>query len=127
MNQQKRKLGILDVKQALHDPKFQSLFPELEEDIAKIIKDPGCPCNRDMYLKFFYYKDRLEKFFPNRLVESAEEEKVKLSENHWQVINCRVDELEGKLKKLPPGRKQLAVTRYEDQITVVVNNLDILY
>lgn len=127
MNQIKRKLGVLDVKQALYDEKFQNLFPELKEDINKAIGNPGCPCNREIYLKFFAYKERLERFFPNRIVESVEEENDKLAENHWTVINCKVDELENKLRKLPKGRKQLAVTRFEDQVTVVVNHLDVLW
>lgn len=124
---QKRKLGILDVKQALFDEKFRSLFPELKEEIEKVLKDPGCPCNKEIYFKFFSYPDRLEKFFPNRVVETVEEQKEKLSQNHWTVINCRIDELESKLKNLPSGRKQIAVARYENLVTVVVNHLEILY
>lgn len=128
MSQIRRKLSILDVKQALFDERFQKLFPELKEDIDKALKDPGCACNRDIYLKFFAYKDRLEKFFPNREIESVEEEKARIAENHWSVINCKIDELESKLRKLfPHGRVQLAITRYEDQVTAVVNRLDILY
>lgn len=126
-NNQKRKLGILDVKQAIFDERFQALFPELKEDIQKVIKDPGCACNRNIYLKFFHYKDRLEKFFPNRLVESEEEEKEQLAQNHWNVISCHISELEAKLRALPPGRKQIAVARWQDQVTVVVNHMDILF
>jgi hypothetical protein len=33
MSQIKRKLSILDVKQAIYDERFQKLFPELKEDI----------------------------------------------------------------------------------------------
>lgn len=126
MRQIQRKLSILDVKQAIYDERFQRLFPELKEDIDKIIKDPTCSCNRSMYLKFFAYPDRLEKFFPNRIINSIEEEEVKSSQNHWLVINCKVTELEEKLRKLPPGNKQIAVARYEDQITVIVNNIGVL-
>lgn len=116
----KRKLGILDVKQALFDEKFQNLFPELKEDIQKVLKDPTCACNRAVYLKFFHYKDRLEKFFPNRYVEPVEEG---LAENTWSVINCHIGELEKKLKALPNGRKHLAIARFEDQVTVIVNEM----
>lgn len=128
MSQIKRKLGILDVKQAIHDERFQKLFPELKEDIDKAMKDPGCPCNREIYLKFFRYKERLEKFFPNRLVESVEEEVAKLAENNWMVINCHISELETRLRKaFPSGRYQLAVARFQDQVTAVVNHLGIVY
>lgn len=126
MNQVKRKLGILDVKQAIFDERFQKLFPELQEDIQKVIKDPGCACNKSIYLKFFEHKDRLQNFFPNRIVDSLEEEKTKLEENHWKVINCNIDELETKLKKLPNGRKQIAVARFEDKVTAIINYLDIM-
>ena len=46
-----------------------------------------------------------------------------------QFMNSRKQEydLEKKLRKLPPGRKQLDVSRWEDQVTIVVNELDILY
>jgi hypothetical protein len=124
MSNPKRKLGVLDVKQAIFDERFQKLFPELKDDIEKVIKDPGCACNRDIYFKFFQYKDRLEKFFPNRIVESEQEEKEKLAENHWLVLNCHITELEGRLRKLPRGRKQIAIARWEDQVTVIVNNLE---
>ena len=127
MAQVRRKLGILDVKQAIFDERFQKLFPELKEDIEKVIKDPTCACNRAIYLKFFQYRDRLEQFFPNREVESVEQEKERLAENHWSVINCPISELESRLRKLPRGRKQIAVARYEDQVTVIINHLDILY
>lgn len=125
----KRNLGILDVRQALFDDRFQKLFPELRDDIEKVVKDPGCPCHRDIYWKFFQYPDRLRQFFPNREVEelSLEKEKEKLAENSWQTINCHINELESRLRKLPPGRKQIAVARWEDQVTVIVNHLDILF
>lgn len=127
MSQIKRKLGIIDVKQAIYDERFQKLFPELKEDIDKVVPDPGCPCNREIYLKFFRYKDRLEQYFPNRFVESVEEEVAKLAENHFLVINCHINELETRLRKLSPGRKQIAVTRFQDQVTVIVNHLDLVY
>jgi hypothetical protein len=46
-----------------------------------------------------------------------------MAQNTWTVINCNIDELEKRLKALPPGRKQLELARYEDQVTVVVNEL----
>ena len=55
------------------------------------------------------------------------EENKKLAENYWNVINCHIDDLEYNLKKLPPGRKQLDLSRYEDQVTVVINEIDVLY
>ena len=31
------------------------------------------------------------------------------------------------VKKLNKGRKQIAISRYEDQVTVIINELDILF
>ena len=72
-------------------------------------------------------KAQLQEYFPNRTVANLDEEAKKLAENHWRVINCKADELENELKKLPSGRKQIAVARFEDMVTVVVNELDIIY
>lgn len=121
-----RKLGILDVKQALYDVKFQALFPELKEDIEKAIKDPTCACNRSIYVKFFKYKDRLKTYFPNREVETQEEETERLVSTPWlgvKVISCHINDLEAKLRKLPGTQKQIAIARWEDQVTVILNDL----
>src|SRR4051812_39995881 len=120
-----RKLGAIDVKQAvLSDQRFRDLFPELKDDINAILRNPGCACNRAHLEKFFQYQDRLAQYFPTRLVETIPEQIAKAK--HWSctVINCRIDELEGLLKKLPNTRKQVAVTRYQDQVTVILNELD---
>lgn len=114
----KRLLSLLDIKQAIFDERFQILFPELKEEIKKVLFDPGCSCNKQIYYKFFQYPERLEKFFPNRTIEKAQEE-----ETLWQVINCSIHELESKLRNLPKGRKQIAVARYQEQVTVIVNFL----
>ena len=55
------------------------------------------------------------------------EEAKKLAENNWTVINCKADELEERLRRLPNGRKQLAIARYEDLVTVVINEIDVVY
>ncbi len=127
MSNIKRKLGLLDVKQALLDTRFQDLFPELKADIQSALKNPACACNRPIYEKFFQFRDRLEKYFPNRVVETAPAEITQLAQNNWTVINCHIKELEGKLRRLAPGRKQLAVARYQDDVTVIVNELDIVF
>ena len=50
-----------------------------------------------------------------------------MADNQWSVINCSIDDLEKQLRKLGPGRKQLDIARYEDQVTVVINELDIVF
>ena len=52
-----------------------------------------------------------------------EAEDKKIAENNWTVINCHVSEIESRLKALGPGRMQIAIARFEDQATVIVNIL----
>ena len=58
---------------------------------------------------------------------SVDEQVSKLSQNNFSIINCSITELESKLRSLSPGRKQIAISRYEDQVTVVINELDFVY
>lgn len=124
------KIGLKDVRQALNDPRFRDALPlELQDDIAQYLADPGCRCNHQFYRKLLReHKDALRKYFPSKQeVENPDKEIESLAANHWTVINCHVDELQAKLKALPPGRKQIAITRYEEDVTVVVNELDLIY
>ena len=124
-----KKIGLMDIKSALKDPRFRDSLPiELKEDVAKFLSNPGCACNVPIYRRIAKEcKQQLHQYFPNKEVVDEPEEVQRLAENHWSVINCHVDELEARLKKLPPGRKQLGIARHEDQVTVIVNELDIIY
>jgi hypothetical protein len=119
----------MDVKQALRDARFrESLPPAFQEDMQKYLNNPGCACNVPIYKRIMTEaRSQLQAYFPNRNIANLDEEAKKLAQNTWHVINCHKDELEKQLQKLPPGRKQLAITRYEDQVTVVVNELDVLF
>ena len=119
----------MDVKAALKDPRFRDSLPiELQEDVASYLHNPGCACNVPFYRKLIkkYFKC-LQKYYPGREIMNEEQEVKKLAENNWTVINCNISELENKLKQLPPGRKQLAVSRYEDNVTVIINEINILW
>jgi len=124
-----RPIGLMEVKQALRDSRFRNSLPEsFKDDIQKYLNNPGCACNLPIYHKIIKEaKKELQAYYPNRNVADVDAEVEKLAKNNWSVINCHVDELESKLKRLPPGRKQLAVTRFEDQVTVVVNELDLIF
>jgi len=124
-----RSVGLMDVKQALRDARFRESLPiTFQQDIQKYLNNPGCACNVPLYKRLMTEaRQQLQAYYPNRNIANLDEEAKKLAENNWRVINCHKDELEEKLKSLPPGRKQLAVARYEDMITVIVNELDILY
>jgi hypothetical protein len=103
-----KKLGVLEVKQAfLADTRFRELFPDLTTEINEALKNPTCACNRTLYDKFFEFPERLAKYFPNREIEGIKEQVEVLSKNQFTVINCNVNELESRLKKLPPGRQGL--------------------
>jgi hypothetical protein len=124
-------IGLQDVKTALKDHRFRESLPDsLKNDLAQYLQNPSCPCNMPFYKKLLREgKNVLLDYFKGSVIEELkeDEEAVKLATNYWQVINCHVSELEGKLKSLPIGRKQIAITRYEDQVTVVVNELDLAF
>ena len=119
----------MDVKQALRDSRFRDSLPVgFKEEIQKYLNNPGCACNVPLYKKIMTdAKQQLQEYFPNRSVANLDEDAKKLSENNWRVINCKAEDLEKELRKLPSGRKQLAVARYEDMVTVIVNEIDMLY
>lgn len=122
-------VGLMDVRSALHDDRFQALFPELKHEIDKFLSEPKCgacavPVIREILNKF---PERVEKYFPGRKVVKPDDEAKKLAENNFTVINCHIDELEDKLRRLAPGRKQLGITRYADQVTCVVNELTVIF
>ena len=124
-----RPISLMDVKQALRDSRFRDSLPVgFKEEIQKYLNNPGCACNVPLYKKIMTdAKQQLQEYFPNRSVANLDEDAKKLSENNWRVINCKAEDLEKELRKLPSGRKQLAVARYEDMVTVIVNEIDMLY
>ena len=125
-------MTLLDVKTAMRDQRFRDSLPEeFKEDVDLYLKNPSCACNHKIYVKVATKaKKQLREYFPQKETENLEKELQtleKLPENTWSVINCHVNELQKELKRLPPGRKQLSVSRYEDQVTVVVNELDVVF
>lgn len=128
----KKRVTVHDIKQALLDERFRSSLPEdLTEDIQKFLKNPGCACNHPIYLKVMRRAAKqVVAYFPSREepnVEEMEKEIEKLAKNDWQVINCHVNDLVVELRKLGPGRKQMEIARWQDQVTVVVNHLEGVY
>lgn len=115
------KISINDIKNALKtDDRFRKLFPELSSEIAEFLQNPGCPCTVGLLRQIKQYEDRLAKYFPGK------ETKFDLPEEDSEsliVINCNINELEGRLRKLMPGKKNIVISRYEDQITAVVQIL----
>jgi len=124
-----KRLTRLDIKHAiLSNVKFRELFPELEKEIKEVISNPSCPCHIPTYDLFFRYKDRLQQYFSMKEIKSPQEEAEDESQNNWSVINCKAHELEDVLNKLhKQGRLQIAIARFENEITLVVNSLGIAY
>lgn len=128
----KKRISIHDVKQALLDDRFRKSLPEdLQDDVQKFLKNPGCACNHPIYIRVMQKaRPQLIEYFPTKETpteEDAQKEFEKLTKNNWQVVNCNIQDLSSELKKLGPGRKQLDIARYQDQVTVVVNHLEELY
>jgi hypothetical protein len=124
-----KKITLLEVKSALKDSRFRLTLPkELEKEVESFLDNPGCPCNVPLYRKILKNcREQLEKYYPNSEITDPVEEIQKLSENKWTVISCNINDLEKQLRKLGPGRKQLDMARYEDQVTVIVNELDMIF
>lgn len=126
-----KKITIQEIKNAMKDYKFRSNLPsELKEDVQKYEQNPSCPCNLPIYKRVLQHaRKELQEYYPGKEIQEYDEkaELEKLSQNNFSVINCHVDNLETEMRRLPPGRKQIAITRFEDQVTVVVNELDLAF
>jgi len=122
-------ISLLDVKRALRDSKFRETLPEsLLSDVQKFLNNPGCACNVPIYRKVMKLGgEQLKAFFSGKTLVTPEEEAEKLAKNNWTVINCSIGELESRLKKLSSGRKQIALSRFEDQVTAIINELDVVF
>jgi hypothetical protein len=125
--QSKSYVSLMDIKSAMKDEDFRSKLPEsLAPEIQKFINNPSCSCNVPLYKKIIKEaKEQVLAYFPGKDVMTQEEEVERLSKNNWRVINCSIGDVEKEMKKLPNGRKQIAMARYEDQVTIVVNDLDV--
>jgi hypothetical protein len=123
------KISVRDIKNALKDSRFRLTLPkEISSEVDEFLKNPGCACHAPLYRKLLKdCREQLSRYYPDKQAPDQEEEIVRLAENRWTVINCHIGELESRLSKLGPGRKQLDVARWQDQVTVVVNDLDIVF
>lgn len=123
------RISLIEIKQACLDARFREKLPaSFQEDITKFLNNPSCPCNHPFYKKVASeFPELLKEYYPNKEVVNLEQEIKEISKNDWQVINCHVSELQQQLRKLSPGRKQLDIARWQDQVTVVINNLDVVF
>jgi hypothetical protein len=115
----------MEIKQALNDAKFRDTLPtELREDLVKYLQCPSCVANITFLRKVLKQAGKqLREYYPDGDLHDIETEDKQLAANYFSVINCHINELENKLRELGSGRLQLAIARYQDQVTVVVNQL----
>jgi len=126
-------ISVLDVKNALKDENFRNTLPEsLKEPVQKFLSNPNCSCNLKIYqLILAEAKDQIISYYPDKAYvnpdDQVKEQVNRLSQNNFKVINCSIGELEETMKKLPAGRKQVTLARWEDQVTVLINELEIVH
>lgn len=120
----KSKLTLIDVKAAIWSQKFRDLFPEYKVALERYLKDPGCACNLGLVKDLMRMKDRMQQYFPDKECQTPEEEESELK-NEWMVINCNVNDLEQKLKRLSKGKRIVAAARFKDRITAIVNDIEV--
>jgi len=124
------KINKTDIKNALKSTAFTDKLPnELRTELESFLSNPECNCHNKFISKIAKnFKKELLEYYPDRKeIFDEEQEKKELMNNRWKVINCHISELEGHLRALGGGRKQIEVARFNDQVTVVINELDILY
>lgn len=117
-----REIGVEAVKRALLDGEFRKRFAKHGDLIDKWIDNPGCKCNAPLYSAILEDVASLREYFGEDIVVVGQQGGPAEQVNRWTVINCSIHELERELAKLPPGPKQIAIARFEDRVTAVVND-----
>ena len=122
-------VSLADIKNALKDESFRNSLPEsLQPDVQKFLQNPNCSCNMKIYQKILQEAEQqVINHFPDKKYLSPQQVMDTAMQNTWTVVNCHINELEENLKKLKPGRKQITMGRYEDQVTVIINELEMVY
>ena len=116
------------IKKLLWNPKFRNKFPSLQKPIKRFLRNPGCGCNRPLLVQIQKMETLIREFYAEEGIniedaDMEDDKKNRETKNNFTVINCHKDELQPLLKKLPNGPKQIAVARWEDQVTVIVNEV----
>ena len=136
-------LSLLDIKNAMKDDAFVSKLPEsLSVDVARVRSNINCGCNMKFFERLIAEApDVLQQYFPDKNIVKIEQQVPPQPQpentvqqqsepprivNNWSVISCNIMELEARLQEFREGRKQVTLSRYEDQVTVVINSLDLM-
>jgi len=122
-------ITVSDIKEALKNDEFRRALPShLNDDVQKFLSNPNCSCNMKIYQRILQEAEtNVKAYFPNKSIVSTQQVMESVMQNNWIVINCHINNLEEELKKLKTGRKQITMGRFEDQVTVIVNELEVVY
>lgn len=118
-------ITVEQVKAAFGRKTFRDQFPDLADKMLEAASKPGCSsCSAPVLAELAKREDKLKEYFGDVEFDivvpiSAEE----MPRAGLTVINCHIDQLEERLNRLPAGPKQIACARFEDQITVIINDL----
>lgn len=120
-----KKITLSEIKQALKDSRFRQKLPEyFQSEVTKFLSNPNCGCNAPLYRKIVSECGHiLSDYFPNKEVNKEIIEEIKKEEGSWTVINCHINELENNLRKIKHAKVNIAMARYEDEVTVVVQEI----
>lgn len=118
-----KEIKIETIKKALLDNSFRKLFSEFKDEINQWINNPDCKCNLPLYKAILSNENKLKEYFGNNITIPHQEELDQPEQfNRWTVINCSIDELQNHLDNLEHGPKQIAIARWEDQVTLIIND-----
>lgn len=119
------KITLQEIKKALKDSRFREKLPSyLQSEVIKFLSNPSCACNAPLYKKIVNEcSNLLVEYYPNREVGKELIEEISKEEGSWMVINCHINELENNLRKIKYTKTNIAVARYEDQVTVIVKEI----
>ena len=114
-------LTVAKLEKEIYNSSFRTLFPELEANFSKFMRNPGCSCRFSLFSSLAKGADRMHSYFGEGVELSPELEAMRSAKREWTVVNCGVDELEDLLNGLKPGSgKEFAVARHMNNVTVVI-------
>lgn len=120
------------IKKSLYDSEFRELLINNNDSYSKLIdqwiNNPNCQCNNELYTKIFENINILRQYYGENIYISNinkfdniqinnEDETI----NYWTVFNGSIHEIEDFLNNLGNGIKQIAIARYKDEVTIIVN------
>lgn len=120
-----RKISLLELKKALKDSRFREKLPSyLKNEVVKFLSNPSCACNAPLYKKIVNEcSGLLAEYYPNKEVGEEVITEINKEDGTWMVINCHINELENNLRKIKYTKTNIAMARYEDQVTVIVKEI----